>query len=217
MAVHKFYGKALRLNGYTDGLVVPTGQFVEQGRPLNRPQYTLNPNTTHSNATKTGRMHIPNETNPLNSIFGPFTLDAYVIPDLGGTVLYKEGSYKMEVGRPFGSTSGGNTPIKFTIWTSDRSFTLETSFNIRTINDHHSGSYPDGRMKPHDLSLKSQPLLMVCAQFTGTEMKIYLNTALVAEMSFGGDTLVIDGKSSDLFIGFIACSFCLVFVGFYKA
>ena len=201
MGVHRFHGKAVRFNGYTDGLVVPTGQFKERGVKLNRPNYSLATATEYSNANRIGRIHIPDETNPLNTIIGAFTLDAYIIPDLGGTILHKPGCYKLEAGSPFGSTSGGNTPIKFTIWTSDKSFTLETSFDLRTINEHHSGSYPDGRLKPHDFSINNQPLVMICAQFTSNDMKLYLNTVLIAEMSFGGDSLLIDSVSSDVFIG----------------
>ena len=87
MGVHRFYGKAIRLNGFTDGLVVPTGANKERGVKLNRPQYTVSTSTEYSNATKTGRLHIPNETNPLNALRGSFTIDAYVIPDWGDCIV----------------------------------------------------------------------------------------------------------------------------------
>ncbi len=204
MGVHRFYGKAIRLNGFTDGLVVPTGLHKERGVVLNRPQYTLNTTTEHSNATKTGRLHIPNETNPLNALRGSFTLDAYVIPDYGGTVLSKDGQFSLKVGTPFGHTQAGGTsagPISFTVISGGNSYTVETSFNIDTYMPANMHTYPSGLFKPQDYTHNKQPLMMVTAQFTTTEMKLFLNTALVAELSFGGEEILMDQKSSDLFIG----------------
>ena len=39
MGVHKFRSKAIRFNGFTDGIVVPTGQFKESGVDLLGPAY----------------------------------------------------------------------------------------------------------------------------------------------------------------------------------
>ena len=205
MGVHRYYGKAVRFNGYSDGLTVPTGLYRERGVKLRRPATTEPSNTEYSNATRTGRLHIPNETNPLNAVRGAFTIDAYIIPDLGGVVVHKEGSYKLEVGSPFGVPKmGGPTQagtIKFTIYTSGKTHTIETNFDIRAYIHTQMYQYPDKRYKPQDMTLPRQQLMMVTAQFTEKEMKLYLNTGLVAEMSFGGDKLLLDGNSSDLFIG----------------
>ncbi len=210
MGVQKKNNKALRFNGFTDGLVVPTGAFKETGVELTRPSYSKGALNKKSTATKTGRLHIANETNPLNGLFGPFTLDAYVVPDCGGTIFFKEGSYKLEVGSPFlhfqdrfdlGETEG---TIKFTIFTSDRQYTIESNFSLhRGINGGSitSKRYPNQLVKPQDTGINFNGLYLITAQFTGVGMKLFLNTQLVAEMSFGGDTKVIDGRSSDLFIG----------------
>ena len=204
MGVHRFYGKAIRLNGFTDGLVVPTGMHKERGVKLNRPQYTINTSTDYSSATKTGRMHIPNETNPLNALRGSFTIDAYVIPDYGGTVLSKDGQFTLKVGTPFGHRQASQTsagPISFTVISGGNSYTVETSFNIDSYMPANMHAYPNGLFKPQDYTHHKQPLMMVTAQFTTTEMKLFLNTALVAELSFGGEEILMDQKSSDLFIG----------------
>jgi len=217
MGVQKKNNKALRFNGFTDGLVVPTGAFKESGVDLTRPGYSKNALNKKSTATKTGRLHIPNETNPLNGLFGPFTLDAYVIPDSGGSIFFKEGSYRLEVGAPFlhfqDQFQGGLSPsdvdtegsIRFTIFTSDREYTLESNFSLHRgiqSGSHTKKRYPgNNKCKPQDTGIKFNGLYLITAQFTGTGMKLFLNTQLVAEMNFGGDTKVIDGRSSDLFIG----------------
>ncbi len=205
MGVHRFYGKAIRLNGTTDGLVVPTGAFKERGVIKNHPGYSINTRTEYSNATKTGRQHIPNETNPLNALRGAFTIDAFVSPDLGGTVLSKEGQYTLKVGNPFGAydavkgTHAG--PISFTVISGERSYTVETQFSIGAYLPDNMYKYPDYRLKPQDYTVNKQPLMLVTAQFDTHSLKLFINTALVAELSFGGDALLMDQKSSDLFIG----------------
>ena len=83
MGLHKITSKAIRFNGFTDGIVVPTGQFKETGVNLLRPQYAGTTATTKSHATKIGRMHIPTESNSLNRILGPFTINAFVVPNYG--------------------------------------------------------------------------------------------------------------------------------------
>ena len=196
MGVHKFHSKAIRFNGYTDGLVVPTGQFKETGVNLLRPTYTGSANTVVSDATKIGRIHYPSEDNVLNRIMGPFTIDAYIVPDYGGVVVDKPGCFSLSVGKPF--TTG---PITFSVHTTKGSVQIETNFDIPIYTSSHSGAYPSGDHKPQDLTLGSQPLMMITAQFTGDTMKIFLNTELAAELSFGGETYILDNVSSDLFIG----------------
>ena len=154
MGVHRFYGKSIRLNGTTDGLVVPTGAFKERGVKKNRPAYGVTTRTEYSNSTRTGRQHIPNETNPLNTVRGAFTIDAYLIPDMGGTVLSKDGQFTLKVGNPFGvydSTNGTHAgPISFTVISGGNSFTVETNFSIDTYLPANMHQYPDFRLKPQD-------------------------------------------------------------------
>jgi len=90
MPLHSSYSKAVRLNGYTDGMVVPTGAHRESGIDLFRsahPEKVGGANLVssyESDEPKIGRLHIPNEGNPLNNMIGPFTLEAFIIPDMGG-------------------------------------------------------------------------------------------------------------------------------------
>ena len=143
---------------------------------MNRPQYTVSTSTEYSNATKTGRLHIPNETNPLNALRGSFTIDAYVIPDYGGTVLSKDGQFFLKVGTPFGHRQASGTsagPISFTVISGGNSYTVEI-FNIDTYVPANMHTYPGGLFKPQDYTHNKQPLMMVTAQFTTTEMKLFL-------------------------------------------
>ena len=205
MGVHRFYGKSIRLNGISDGLVVPTGAFKERGVKKNRPAYSTPTRTEYSNSTRTGRQHIPNETNPLNTVRGAFTIDAYVIPDMGGTVVSKDGQFSLKVGNPFGIYDAVNGthagPISFTVISGGNSFTVETQFSIDTYLPANMHRYADNRLKPQDYTIGKQPLMMVTAQFDTHGLKLFMNMALVAELSFGGDTLLMDQKSSDLFLG----------------
>ena len=193
--MHTIRSKAIRFNGFTDGIVVPTGQFKESGISLLRPAYGGTTATTKSHATKIGRIHLPTESNPLNAILGPFTIEAFIVPNYGGTVVSKPGCFSLEVGDPF-----KNAPIKFSIHCIGRVFTVATSFDVNVLLESHSGTYSGGQHKPNDLTEWAQPLMMVCAQFTGDEMKVFVNGNLVASLNLI-ENRILDNVSSDLFIG----------------
>ena len=195
MGVHKFHGKAVRFNGYTDGITVPTGQFRESGVKLLRADYTLSPERK-SDATKIGRLHLPSEDNPLNRIVGPFTIDAFIIPDYGGVVVDKPGCFKLQVGDPFKAA-----PVTFTVHTPKGVIQTETIFNIRALFEANSGTYTGGEHKPDDLTIGAQPLILVTAQYTGSKLRIYLNTELASELSLCDQNITLKNQSSDLFIG----------------
>ena len=101
MGIVKFHGKALRLNGFTDGLVVPTGKFRESGIDLRDTAFSGSVKATKSHATKIGRMHIESKSNPLNVLRGAFTIDAFIIPDYGGIIIDKPGAFRLSYGNPF--------------------------------------------------------------------------------------------------------------------
>lgn len=195
MSVHTIRSKAIRFNGFTDGIIVPTGQYKESGVNLLRPAYAQTTATTKSHATKIGRIHYPRESNPLNNITGPFTIEAFIVPNYGGTVVSKPNCFELKVGDPF-----KEAPIEFSIHCIGRVFTVATSFNINVLVESHSGTYAGGEHKPNDLSEGAQPLMMVCAQFTGDEMHLYVNGNLVASLNLV-KSRILDNVSSDLFIG----------------
>ena len=58
MGMHKFSSQAIRFNGFTDGIVVPTGMKKESGINLLHPDYAGGATTTISHATKIGRIRI---------------------------------------------------------------------------------------------------------------------------------------------------------------
>lgn len=195
MGLHKIKSQAIRFNGFTDGIVVPTGQFKESGINLLRPSYAGGAASVKSHATKIGRIHRPIESNPLNNILGAFTINAYVVPNYGGTVVVKPNCFELKVGDPFKAA-----PIQFSIHCVGRVFTLSTPFDINTLNESHSGTYTGGEHLPDDISEGAQPLMLITAQFTGDEMRIYINTNLAASLNLI-EKRILDNVSSDFFIG----------------
>jgi hypothetical protein len=195
MGLHKINSKAIRFNGFTDGIVVPTGQHKESGINLLRPTYSGGSATTKSDATKIGRLHLPTESNPLNRILSAFTIDAFIVPNYGGTVVVKPNCFELKVGDPF-----KNAPIEFSIHCIGRVFRLTTTFDINTLRESHSGTYGGGEHLPDDISEGAQPLMLVTAQFTGDEMRVYVNTNLVGKLNLI-EQRILDNVSSDFFIG----------------
>ncbi len=138
MGLIQYHGKAIRLNGLTDGLVVPTGKFKEVGRDLRPPSFAATALSPKSDAARIGRRHEENISNPLNSIRGAFTIDAYIIPDYGGVIVEKPGQFKLSYGNPF---SAG--PMVFDVISDDRTYRVETSYNVPVVTQSNSGySHP---------------------------------------------------------------------------
>ena len=204
MGVHLVKSRAIRFNGVTDGIVVPTGLFRESGVDLLGPAYdATSPSTVaktrKSHATKIGRLHYSNQANALNAIFTDFTIDAFVVPDAGGVVLEKPGCFILKVGEPWAVG-----PIVFGVETIDGFYTVQSSTNVNT-----SAPAPDSEImqsvtsnlySPSDLLLGEQPLMLVTAQYTGMELKLFVNGDLVAKLNLG-DTRLLKNTSSDVFIG----------------
>tara|TARA_R110000824_G_scaffold3689_7_gene17475 strand:+ start:8935 stop:11571 length:2637 start_codon:yes stop_codon:yes gene_type:complete len=206
MPLHVLRSKAVRLNGYTDGMIVPTGAYRESGVDLFNAAHSEKTGGTNkvssyeSDDPKVGQRHHPNEGNNLNNLIGPFTLEAFVIPDRGGVILHKEDGYTLKVGEPFSAA-----PAVFELHTRTSSGGVDGERVTSALNFPLSSSnwatYTGGETKPHDLDLPSRELLYVNAQFTGKRMKIYINTDLVADMDFGGEERILKSSSSDIFIG----------------
>ena len=198
MGIVRYHGKALRLNGFTDGLVVPTGKYRESGIDLRPAESTQTVKATKSHATKVGRKHIDSFSNPLNAMKGAFTLDAYIVPDYGGVIIDKPGSFRLKYGEAL--TTG---KLLFEVHTADRPYTLSTSFDVPVRTQSNSGVYSSSSNahRPQDLTLGEQGLILVTAQYTQTDMKCFINGDLVAEMSLGGDGSLLAQSSSDVFIG----------------
>ena len=196
MGLIKYHGKAVRLNGLTDGLVVPTGKFKEAGRDLRHPEFAAAAKSPKSDASKIGRRHEEQISNPLNSIRGAFTVDAFIIPDYGGVVLEKPGQFKLTYGNPFKEGT-----LVFDVTTDDRPYRLESAFNVPVHTSNHSGSYASGQHKPQELTLGEQPLVLVTAQFTRKFIRCFINGDKVAELNLGDEKPLVSQSSSDLYIG----------------
>ena len=174
-------------------MVVPTGSFAESGVDMfspNHPEKTGSANTTQSyesNQTKIGMYHIPNEGNTLNNMIGAFTIEAYIIPDMGGVVLHKPNCYTLKVGdvRNKGRaifdvhTLSPNGEEESQRVVSTTSYPAFGSTNGNT-NDIYAGVIiQDGlnelyqRHKPEDLTLAQRELLYVNAQFTRQNENIH--------------------------------------------
>lgn len=117
MGIIRYHGRALRLNGLTDGLVVPTGKFKESGKDIRHPLFESTAKNPKSNATKIGRLHEEQMSNPLNSFRTEFTIDAFIIPDYGGVILDKPGQFKLSYGKPF-----TNGPLVFDVISESHPF-----------------------------------------------------------------------------------------------
>ena len=196
MGIIRYHGKAVRLNGLTDGLVVPTGKFKESGKDLRHPEFSATAKAPKSDASKIGRRHEEQISNPLNSIRGAFTIDACIIPDYGGVVLEKPGQFKLSYGNPF---SAG--PLVFDVTTDERTYRIETAYNAPLVTSNHSGSYSGGEHKPQDLTISEQPLVFLNAQFSRSFIRCFINGDLVGELNLGGEDPLVSQSSSDLFIG----------------
>ena len=196
MGIIRYHGKAVRLNGLTDGLVVPTGKFKESGKDLRHPEFAATAKSPKSDASKIGRRHEEQISNPLNSIRGAFTIDACIIPDYGGVILEKPGQFKLSYGNPF---SAG--PMVFDVTTDDRTYRIETAYNAHLVTSNHSGSYSGGEHKPQDLTLSEQPLVFLNAQFSRSFIRCFINGDLVGELNMGDEKPLVSQSSSDLFIG----------------
>lgn len=201
MGLHKFRSRAIRFNGFTDGIVVPTGQYRERGVDLLGPAYdgalgvAAEANTRFSNATKIGRLHYPSHGNVLNTLGGQFTVEAFCVPDYGGVLLEKPGAFVLRAGQPFSSGK-----VLFGVETDDGFLVAETTFDLPVLMEDHSGTYSGGEHKPQDLTLGAQGLIHVCGQFTGTDLLLFLNAELVATVNLAEQTQA-QNRSSDLFIG----------------
>jgi len=198
MGIVRLHGKALRFNGLTDGLVVPTGKFRESGVDLRPNEFAGTVNATKSHATKIGRMHQDSMSNPLNSLRGAFTIDAYIVPDYGGVIVHKDNAFTLKYGNPF---SEGK--IVFEVHTEDRPYSLTTSFNAPVNMSSNSGVYSSSSNahRPHEMTVGTQGLVLVTAQYSQDEIRLFVNGDIVAELNLGGDGGLMREASSDLFIG----------------
>lgn len=198
MGLTRFYGSALRLNGLTDGLVVPTGKYRESGIDLRSKEFSGTVKSTKSHSTKMGLKHITSLSNPLNVLRGAFTIDAYVIPDYGGVIIEKPGSFKLKYGNPF---STGN--LIFEVYTNKGGIAVATSFNVPSYTQSNSGVYSSSSNahRPQDLTIGEQGLYLITAQFTQKEIKCFINGELVATTNLGGESHIVTDVSSDIYIG----------------
>ncbi len=198
MGIVKFHSKAIRLNGLTDGLVVPTGKFKEAGVDLRATEFASTVKATKSHATKIGRKHMDSMSNPLNALRGAFTIDAYIIPDYGGVIIEKPGSFKLKYGEPFATGK-----ITFEIHTNDGGYLISSTFDAPVKMENNSGVYSSSSNahRPQDMTLGEQGLVLVTAQYTQKEVRCFVNGDLVASVNLGGDGTQMAENSSDIFIG----------------
>ena len=196
MPLIKFHGKALRFNGFTDGMVVPTGKYRESGQDLRDSAFSASTGVTKSDASKIGATHHESLSNPLNSIRGAFTIDAFIVPDYGGVIIDKPGAYRLKYGEAFEQGR-----LTFEVHTAKRPFSVSSPFNVNTHRSSHSGSYSGNEHKPQEFTKGKQGLVMVTAQYTQREMKCFVNGDLVCKLELGEENTFLAESSSDIFIG----------------
>ena len=123
-------------------------------------------------------------SNPLNSLRGAFTIDAYIVPDYGGVIVHKDNAFTLKYGNPF---SEGK--IVFEVHTEDRPYSLTTSFNAPVNTSSNSGVYSSSSNahRPHEMTVGTRGLVLVTAQYSQDEIRLFVNGDIVAELNLGGD------------------------------
>ena len=140
MRLHKFRSRAIRFNGFTDGIVVPTGQYGRGGGPA-RPtwrQYlgsTTPANSLYNNATKVGRLLLSRVGNVLNTLGGQFTVEASLCARLRRRPIGKAGVLHSACG-----TTVLIRKVMFGLETDNGFLTAETSFDLPVLMEDWSFS-----------------------------------------------------------------------------
>ena len=199
---------AMFFNGITDSIVVPEGAFSSLGEKTTQNTYDARP--------------ILSEDSPLtyrgqgatSGIYNGFmTIEAWVMPDCGGTIIEKEGQFKLSIGHV--DTPG---PATFTVFMAGES--KETQYTLSTAS-YTSNRY-EGTVYPHieyqgiqdsynrfvgsrddatDLNKNHRPLMHVVAAVTPVAIRLYVNGELMASESIKDKGLTIKTSSKRTFIG----------------
>jgi len=195
-------------NGITDSIIVPEGDFSELGHRTTR-------------GTDDVRV-ILSENAPLSTrdsvatsgIFNKYlTIEAWVMPDCGGTIIEKEGQYKLSLGNI--DTPG---PATFEVFMEGRG--IEERYYLTTATlatDRYEGTvYPhieyqglqdsynrfvSSRDDATELNKNHRPLIHVIATVRTTAIELYINGELVVRQSIKDRDLALKPSTKQTYIG----------------
>ena len=198
---------AFFFDGVSDSILIPEGAFSAIGKK------------TSEGGSDVSRMLSDKNSDPSRSVIGanyPFmTFEAWVMPDCGGTIMEKEGQFKLSIGNV--DTPG---PAKFRVTLHNNG--IRESHEISTANEVSAGNRYDGTVFPRstfggmhdsynrfdtgnyglatDLNRNHRELLHVVAAVRPKSIDLYINGALMAQKTFDA-TLGLVQSNSNTYVG----------------
>ena len=195
-------------NGITDSIIIPEGDFSELGHKTTR-------------GTDDVRV-ILSENAPLSTrdsvatsgIFNNYlTIEAWVMPDCGGTIIEKEGQYKLSLGHVdtpgpatfevFMTGEGGEESYVLTTATLDTDRyegTVYPHIEYQGLQDSYN-RFVGSRDDATELNKNHRPLIHVVAAVRTTSIQLYINGELVASQSIKDRDLALKISTKQTYIG----------------
>jgi hypothetical protein len=195
-------------NGITDSIIVPEGDFSELGHRTTRGtddvRVILSENAPLSTRDNSATSGIDNRF---------LTIEAWVMPDCGGTIIEKEGQYKLSLGHV--DTPG---PASFEVYLEgeggEESYflttaTLETDRYEGTVYPHieYQGlqdsynRFVGSRDDATELNKNHRPLIHVVAAVKSDTIDLYINGELVVRESIKNRDLMLKTSTKQTYIG----------------
>ena len=199
---------AFFFDGVSDSIVVPDGAFKSLGDKNPEGNYDVR----EILGTHISQPHTALTTNRFQN---GLVIEAWVMPDCGGTVIEKEGQFKLTVGNV--DTPG---PAMFEVTLANKS--NKEFYKISTASD--TGTRYEGTVYPSstfggihdyynrfdtvnygtatDMNKSHRPLLHIVASFqVGKSIDLYVNGILMARKSIRDASLVLADVPSHVYIG----------------
>jgi hypothetical protein len=195
-------------NGVTDSIIVPEGAFTTLGEKTTQDTYDvrgiLSPDAPLTYRSQGATSGIYN---------GFMTIEAWVMPDCGGTIIEKEGQFSLSLGNV--DTPG---PAVFVAHlTGDNGDTTVILSTANELSNRYEGTvYPhieyqgvqdsynrfvSGSDEATDLNRNHRPLIHVVAAVRPSAVELYINGDMVASQSIKDKGLVMRNSSKQTFIG----------------
>ena len=208
MAVISRKNHAMFFNGITDSIVVPEGVFSSLGEKTTQNTYDVR-GILSSDAPLTYR-----DRSATSGIYnGYLTIEAWVMPDCGGTIIEKEGQFSLSIGnidtpgpavfKVHLTGASGDTSVVLTTAneaTNRYEGTVYPHIEYQGVQDSYN-RFVSGSDDATDLNRNHRPLIHVVAAVRPTAVELYINGALVASQSIKGKGLILKTSSKQTFIG----------------
>jgi len=184
MAVIGQTSHALFFNGISDAVVCPQGNFTQTGH-----KRVLDGNEARSSAPvlQDGDSH--RYALGVNQALESFSLEAWVSPDCGGVIVSKDGLFELRMG-----SVNAPAPASFSV-----TFSNGVSCIARSANNYptSAASFISNNV---DYNTGQRELYHISGQFTGNQVKLYVNGELMASEKMN-KRYECNINDRDLFIG----------------